>query len=352
MGIFGLKNYIRKNLENGRCVKYIPLSYYRYKRIALDFYNFLHKFLQRSSIDDDYLMEFINLIHKLSKYNIEIIFVIDGKPLKEKHPTLIERKKNNQEKIQKITEQIKIEKDTIIRDENIEKLKKINYNITLSHITKSKELFDTLGIKYLHFDNFEADIIFKYLSDYEIVDACYSNDMDLLAYGCKEILNDLDFNTDIIVQYNYNDIIKQFQITSNEFIDLCICSGTDYNKPLINSKLETNIKLIKEYKSIENILNSIDDINYCLNNTNSGEIKEILIPSEFNYKKVREIYKFELPKDDKIKIISGFTNNIINIDKIRMSLKNLVKLFISNRKKPKYVYKIREFAYYKYMLEI
>jgi flap endonuclease-1 len=342
MGIYGMSRYIRQNMENNKCVKYNTLSCYKYNRIAFDYYNLLHKFLQRSSNDDDYLMEFINLIHKFSKYNVDMIFVIDGKPLKEKEETLNERKTNNKRIIQTIKEEIKNEVDAKIRDEKVQKLKKVNYSISPNHIIKSKELFDTLGIRYLHFENFEADMIFKYLSDSKIIDACYSNDMDLLTFGCKKVLNDLDFINDVIVEHNYDEIIKKLEMTPDEFIDLCICCGTDYNNSLNNSNFEKNISLIKKYKNIENI---IDSLNNELNN-------DISIPSRFDYKKVRKIYNFELPQNDCKTIISGFRDEIINKNTMSITLKKLIEKLIKNKKQPKYVYKVKEFAYYKYEVNI
>ena len=100
----------------------------------------------------------------------------------------------------------------------------MDYKITPEHIKRSKELFDTLGIMYLHFPKFEADMIMKYLSENDFVDACYSGDMDLLTFGCKKIINDLNYNDDFVIRptMDYYDGTKQ--ILSNLFsINLIEC---------------------------------------------------------------------------------------------------------------------------------
>ena len=342
MGVYGMNRFIRTTMENNRCIKHNSLSCYRYNRIAIDYYNLLHKFLQRNPNGDDYIMEFINFIHKFAKYNIDLIFVIDGAPFEEKKITIKQRKDTIKKIKSELVEKIANETNVDIIKKNQDKLERMSYKITPNHIKDSKNLFDTMGVMYLHFEDFEADLIMKYLSDTEIVDACYSSDMDLLTFGCKKIITDLDYKNDFIVEYNNEEILKDMGLTMKQFIDLCICCGTDYNSGLNNTTLETNIKLLKEYTNIENIIKFMDNIN-----------SSISIPDRFDFVKVRSIYDFKLPNSDCQIIINGFKDKIIlSENDICNKIGKFIQLLKNQNKQPKYIYKMKEFAYYKYGIRI
>ena len=349
MGVYGMNRFIRTTMENNRCVKHNSLSCYKYNRIAIDYYNLLHKFLQRNPAGDEYMMEFINFIHKFAKYNIDLIFVIDGKPLEEKQFTIKQRKDNIKKIKTELVEKIASSTNPETIKKNQEKLDRISYKIKPNHIIYSKKLFDIMGVMYLHFENFEADMIIKYLSDTEIVDACYSSDMDLLTFGCKKIITDLDYKNDFIVEYNNEEILKNMGLSREEFIDLCICCGTDYNCGLINSDLNTNIKLIKKYTNIETIIEYINIIN----TTEEFSNNHIEIPERFDYVKVRNIYDFKLPMSDCEIIINGFKDKVVlSENDITIKIEKYIKKLMHQNKQPKYIYKMKEFAYYKYAIRI
>jgi len=52
--------------------------------------------------------------------------------------------------------------------------------------------------------------------------------------------------------YYLPKILEQLQLTEQEFIYLCICSGNDYCSNIYNYCCNKNYKLIKQYEKIEN----------------------------------------------------------------------------------------------------
>lgn len=366
MGIKGLKSYIL-NLKSG--IRKIPLVKYHGKTIALDYTNFLYKFLLISDSPDYYLLEFINIIHKFSKYGINVIFIFDGKPIDEKQKTIEIRKnirkiakekyeklcKNNDDIVDDADENININNEENIKNKkiNLSKLRKKSISIKLEHIENCKKLFDLMGIEWYHLKNTEADIIFKYLFDIGKIDACYSADMDILLYECPILLQDLDFINDEIYEYDYFEILKYLNLTSEQLLNASIASGTDYNYPLKYSKIDYNIELIKKYNTIENIINNLENIN------KDREYK-IEIPIDFNYKFSIKNYKNIISDDLKLELnnqilfytINKKDSNSISRVNISQKMEIIIKKIKSMCAPIKFIYKIQEFCNYKYGFKI
>ena len=75
------------------------------------------------------------------------------------------------------------------------------------------------------------------------VDAVFTSDSDIFAYGCPDVL----FNTvkSVIVdgvlvkaytRVKMEDVLKSFDLNLESFIDFCILLGCDFNRPLYNLK--------------------------------------------------------------------------------------------------------------------
>jgi 5'-3' exonuclease len=380
MGIKGLQKYLKKTIPPGQGLTKVPLLKYSGKSIALDFTNFLYKFLLISESSDNYLLEFINIIHKFSKHKIKIIFIFDGKPIDEKQKIIEKRKtvrkvaKEQYENLCKNGNEYTsgdISLDTsggtsedifgdtsggtsedtskeTIEDVNIKlsKLRKKSISIKCKHIKNCKYLFDLMGIEWYHIKYIEADIIFKYLFDIGKIDACYSSDMDMLLYKCPILLQDLDFSHDEIYEYKYDNIINYLNLTDDQLLNACIAAGTDFNYPLKHSKIEDNIILIRKYNTIENIINNLEIINL-------NKLCKIEVPIDFNYNFVFKIYKSILSDNAQAEI----NNQIILYkklnsdnfkDKIIYNLKTILLKINSMCAPIKFVYKIQEFCDYKY----
>lgn len=289
MGVKGLNAFINKLTNNFKSTQITRLAAFSGKTIAFDFTNQLYRFIYRSAAANSYLLEFINLIHKFQKYNINLIFVFDGKPIDEKQYVIDHRKEYREKLIKKIEEiTVNLTENSDSSDESTETIihltKKTN-TIKTSYIIKCKELFDILGVSYIHVENVEADAIFRHLLDNNYADACFSGDMDVLAYGCHTILKDLDYRNDTVVHIDYNNLLNELQVSSDQFLYACILSGTDYNNSLKRSKFEINLELSRKYNTIDNIINNLTEINSTL-----PEEFHKSLPKRFDWKNTYEVF--------------------------------------------------------------
>ena len=92
-----------------------------------------------------------------------------------------------------------------------------------------KTLIDCMGFSYFEAPC-EADELCAWLCSTNQVYGCMSEDSDMFVYGCRKVFKKLDFKNKTILMYDYNKILKEINITDNNFKQLCIISGTDYNK--------------------------------------------------------------------------------------------------------------------------
>lgn len=347
MGSKGLKSYLLKSLNGRKGIKKVHLEKYYGKTIALDFTNFLYKFLLISNSPDNYLLEFINIIHKFTKYKINIIFIFDGKPCIEKQNTLERRKTYRSIAKDKYNNISTNDEESIEKNDKMSKLLKQSVTIKFEYIKNCKYLFDLMGVEWYHIKSLEADNIFKYLFDIGKIDACYSADIDMLAYGCKVTLQDLDFCNDEITEYVLDDILQDLELTYDQYLNACIASGTDYNNPLKFCKVKDNFELIKKYDTVENLINNLEKINLTRD-------YKISLPINFNYQFSLNIYKSQISDVVKAEIlnhISTYSNIKIDTtfkDNIICNLKKIISKIKTINPSMKYIYKINEFCNYKY----
>ena len=97
-----------------------------------------------------------------------------------------------------------------------------------------------------------------------MVDYVVTEDMDTLAFGCPRMIRTcLDKSIkrkDIISIIDLDVVLQGFELTYDEFVDLCILCGCDYceNIPRVGNK--TAYTLIKKHRSIESILPAVKNI--------------------------------------------------------------------------------------------
>ena len=330
MGIKDLKLLIKKFTPE--CIIKKHYNEINNKTIAVDISIYLYKFMYGNN---NLILNFLKQIEKLKQYNIKPIYVFDGKPPDEKQTIIdnrkeikrkkYERKEDIEKKIleyDKIisessnSEQVKIyEENKKILTIELNKLKLTIINIKDSDILSLKELFDYLGILYIQADT-EAEIVCSQLCKQGIVYGCLSDDTDVLANGSFKFLTCYNFKNDFLIEYDYNLILEKLELTKEQFVDLCILCGCDYTCKINKVAYITAYKLIKEYKSIENIIENIK--------TNEKyNINEVFL-KKFDYKKCRDIflnssydlsqYNLDEKKYNKDELLKFVKKNKINYD--------------------------------------
>lgn len=290
MGIKNLNQFLKKHTE---CIKEIDIKDISNTVLAVDTSIFLYKFKYSHKL----LEHFIQQIFHFKKNNIELIYVFDGKPPKEKQNTLDGRKEVKDKYNNKIT----LLEDTLLNStgethltilNEINEIKRKNIYITKDDITNVKLLFDNLNIKYIQC-NCEADLVCADLYKKGIVYGCLSNDMDFLTFGSGILFRNYNLG-DTFLQYNLQEILISLELTYEQFIDFCILCGCDYTGKIYRLGNENAYKLIKQYNNIENILSNCcgEGKRFKLNN----DFDYINSRIQFNYKYCEEIIIYNSEK--------------------------------------------------------
>ena len=178
--------------------------------------------------------------------NIEPIYIFDGKPPEAKKAVIQQRRAKSQEN-QKLmlTAKTSGEKD---------KFEKQSFRMTREHIDDIKKLLDLMGVSYLQADG-EAEAYASELCRIGYVDYVVTEDMDTLAFGApKMIRTNIDRSlkrSDLISIIDLSKILETFELSYDEFLEVCIMSGCDYCSNISRIGPAKSYSFIKEFKNIE-----------------------------------------------------------------------------------------------------
>ena len=308
MGIPYLNRYICDNCIYS--VKKKSLWTLRGKVLAVDIMVYLYKYHS-----EGVLLE--NLYHMISLfryYKIVPIFVFDGRPPPEKAELLKKRKEEKwdaEEKYNILKQRLSttLEEEVIAEiQSNMSVLKKRFTRLNAHILDKVKSLMDAYGARYIIADG-EADPLCAKLVIRKKAYACLSEDMDQFLYGCPRVLRNINLQESTVVLYNLKEILRELELSFNEFKEICIVSGTDYNrsskinlhktlKYFVRYKksdikgfyqwLQLKTNYITDFASLQKIFKMFDLSNIIvpklrLENTSvdSEALKELLIPEGF-----------------------------------------------------------------------
>tara|TARA_B110000261_G_scaffold149464_1_gene176129 strand:- start:51 stop:1064 length:1014 start_codon:yes stop_codon:yes gene_type:complete len=279
MGIKDLNKFI-KTFAPG-AIKRENISTYKGKTLVVDTSIFLYKFKYSYKLLDSFLQQY----YHFKKEGVELIYVFDGKPPKEKEFILASRKQNKIKQNSKI-ETMEKDRDNIIptdeealkeMDMKISEAKRKNINITKEDIINVKRLFDILGVKYIH-HNCEADLVCCDLYKRDKVYGCISNDMDFLPSGTGVLIRNYNLS-DMIDEYRLEPILQESALSYDKFVDLCILCGCDYTTKIPRLGFVTAYKKLLKYDNIESIIENLES--------------KFKVPENFNYKTARKLLKDE-----------------------------------------------------------
>ncbi len=246
MGIPQLNQYLQQNSDNG--INEISLNTLRGKTIVIDTSIYLYKYLSEGVLVEG----FYHLITKLRQFSIIPLFVFDGKPPPEKQSELDERKKRKEEARQEYSRLLqKYEKEQNSRKRIalktcLENLKRQFIRVTYEDIDVVKSLIQAYGVSYID-ANGEADVLCAAVVNSDKAYACLSEDMDMFVYGCKRVLRYLSLLNSTVVKYDTSMILKDLDMTYEEFKEVCIITGCDYVKKHQRS-LQTTMDLFEQYR--------------------------------------------------------------------------------------------------------
>ena len=108
--------------------------------------------------------------------------------------------------------------------------------------------------------------------------ATASEDMDSLTFGTNFLLRGFNSKKEPICQIELKQVLQGFEMTHEEFIDLCILCGCDYTHSIGGIGPGTAYKLVKEHKTIEKVLEKIIE-----KNEDPSKKKKYQIPEKFEF---------------------------------------------------------------------
>lgn len=204
---------------------------------------------------------------------IKPIWIFDGMPPEQKKHELAKRKKAKL-KAKHAEEEVK---DL----GNIEEQRKFavrGIKVTSTMTDDSIKILELMGLPVFKAKS-EAEAQCVDLLKKGKVAAVVSDDMDCLTFGSKILLKGVKSKNDPIIEITLEDVLKELDLTMDEFIDFCILCGCDYLPPIHGFGPVTAYKYIQKYKTIEKVLEAIEEEN-----------KESL--------KINEKVKYQLPDAD------------------------------------------------------
>ncbi len=145
----------------------------------------------------------------------------------------------------------------------------------------------------------EADELCAALAKAKRVDAVLSEDTDMFAYGVPVILKYFSFVKHTVVQYDTTELLDELNLDYEEFLEVCVLSGTDYNKSC--GSLFNIYNHMMEYKKnvndVKNVNNSIDTFgtwvsgNHLENMYYDYDVNEIMNSKKYYKINARDILK-------------------------------------------------------------
>lgn len=284
MGIQGLTKLLGDYAPGS--IKENEIKNYFGRKVAIDasmcIYQFLIAVRQEGNVltneageTTSHLMGLFYRTIRMVDNGIKPVYVFDGKPPDMKSGELAKRKERRE-----VAEK-ELAKATEADDqENVEKFQKRLVKVTTQHNDECKQLLKLMGIPYVEAPC-EAEAQCSALVKAGKVFATGTEDMDALTFGSNVLLRHLTFSEARkmpIKEFHLDRILAELELSQEEFIDLCILLGCDYCDSIKGIGPKRAIELIKQHRSIEKIIKSIDTSKYT-------------VPEDWPYERARELFK-------------------------------------------------------------
>lgn len=276
MGIKDFYKQIRTKYPD--CFTPVHYSQFRFNKMAIDMMNIMYVFRARS--ERDWLKLLLEFITKLRSYQIHTICIFDGQshPLKQQ---TVQKRRDDRERgkarVNSLRESIELYKnDGIISEtlqkfidtheefvskltsqplivqigEHVEKMyKNCNIHFRTSDVDAVREILTSMGVTVLVAEN-DGEALCSYLSMENKVDLILSNDSDVFFFGGEKVI--FKFNDEGGYLVSFQDILSKLEFTKDQFVDMCLLCGTDFNNSVRGIGFCKAYNLIKDYSSIHN----------------------------------------------------------------------------------------------------
>ncbi len=361
MGIQNLSKILKAKAPNAMIKR--SLSSYMGYRVAIDTSIFLYKYM---FVYGNVIDGLTRLVVVLLQNGILPVFILDGKPPKEKMELLQERKEKREELIDivhilkhvyeekeenpefekynkdEIKENIKTyaEKNFTKRgyrehllsdddwnmicdvtpnnqevfDKYIKETERKIIRIKKEHIDDTKRLMELFGVPCIIAQS-EAESLCAVLCKKGIVDAVLSEDMDVLATGGNILLKNFTMEKGgSVIEVSLEGVLTELEMGFHSFLDMCIMCGCDYTSKIGGIGPTYAYKLMKKYGNIENAMP------YIKSN------KSYKVPDDFDYIRSRDLFNEACINDDFEKYKSDVLQTPIQCEELIHFLNEKTKL--------------------------
>ncbi|CAN6658855.1 flap endonuclease 1 [Trichomonascus vanleenenianus] len=286
MGIKGLFPLIFDNAPTA--VKNLDFKALGGRKVAIDASMSLYQFLiavrqtdgqQLQNEEGETTSHLVGMFHRTIRIvdnGIKPVYVFDGKPPELKSGELAKRLARRDEAERK-QEEIK-ETGTA---EEISRYERRQVKVTRDQNEEAKKLLKLMGVPYVEAPG-EAEAQCAELAREKKVYASASEDMDTLTFNTPILLRHMtapESKKQPVVEIDTEKALALLELTREQFIDLCILLGCDYCDPIRGVGPATAFKLIKEYKSLEKIVEHL--------RAKEGKIK---VPEDWPFEEVRKLF--------------------------------------------------------------
>ncbi|MGB9740626.1 MAG: flap endonuclease-1 [Candidatus Bathyarchaeia archaeon] len=305
------------------------------KSIAIDAYNALYQFLaiirqpdgtplkDNSGRITSHLSGLLYRTSNLVEMGIKPIYVFDGTP-----PALKEAE---------IKRRVKAKEEALIKYEQALKEGKIEEARMYAQATSrlkdymaedSKKLLDLMGIPWIQAPS-EGEAQAAHIVKRGDADYCASQDYDSLLFGAPRLVRNVTISgrrklpgKNVFIEVvpeivELENVLRECGITYEQLVDVGILIGTDFNPEGVKGLgPKTALKLIKEYRSLENALPHIKNAEFPVD---PKRIREIFLNP-----KVTDDYKIEWREPDAegvIRFICGERD--FSEDRVRKALEKM-----------------------------
>lgn len=240
------------------------------RKIAIDASMCIYQFLiairsdgtQMTNDEGETTSHLIGLFYRtirMLEAGIKPVYVFDGKPPDLKSGELVKRKERREE-AEKELAKAKESGDA----QNVEKFERRLVRVTKQHNEECKTLLGLMGVPHVSAPG-EAEAQCSELVKGGKVYAVGTEDMDALTFGGTVLLRHLTASEAKklpVQEINLPRVLDGFDLNHEEFIDLCIMMGCDYCGSIKGIGMKKSIELIKKHKTIDKVLESIDQSKY------------------------------------------------------------------------------------------
>lgn len=343
MGIHGLNPLIKK--YDPGVYRQCHYTQFTGKRLAMDVSIFLHKYVHTDR--HTWFTQLCNFFVKMERARIEIIAVFDGEHVPvEKYLERANRRVTSDktkdrlaevqalqellfvhyigdyqstpkmlpEHTQRVAHALKLDPDecgldltsarVCMRELNVleEKVSNQAAKVDSRVVGAAQDLVAALGVPHVTAYG-EAEALCAALNVHGYVEGVLSRDTDTLAYGAPMFV--CEFKNDTFTWTTYAEVLDALELTAEQFRDLCIMCGCDYNTNMARIAAGKSYKLIEKYGSIEAIERAEPVDTTCLR---YQRCREIFTPYARSYVEGFNITKHTKPDRDRVEHLFAVHN--------------------------------------------